>query len=85
MESPDGALVGRSLHTGYSANYSSMLSISVLDAEMAEPGTEVVLVWGEPTPSSKVQVEDHVQFKIRATVHPAPIDDHARNTYRRNK
>jgi glycine cleavage system aminomethyltransferase T len=85
VDSPDGALIGRSLHTGYSANYSSMLSISVLDAEMAEPGTEVVLTWGEPNPSSKVQVEDHVQFKIRATVHPAPIDDHARTQYRSNK
>jgi vanillate/3-O-methylgallate O-demethylase len=84
VESADGALVGRSLHTGYSANFRSMLSIAVVDAAMAEPGTEVVVVWGEPTPSSKVQVENHVPFKVRATVHPAPIDQHARETYRRN-
>jgi vanillate/3-O-methylgallate O-demethylase len=84
IESSDGALVGRSLHTGYSANFRSMLSVSVVDAEFAEPGTEVAVVWGEPTPSSKVQVEDHVQFTIRATVNPAPIDVQARNTYRKN-
>ncbi|BCH35706.1 glycine cleavage system protein T [Mesorhizobium sp. L-8-10] len=84
VESADGALLGRSLHTGYSSNYRSMLSLAVLDAAAAEPGTEVVLVWGEPKPSSKIQVEDHVQFKIRATVYPTPIDMHARTTYRKN-
>lgn len=84
VEDAGGHMVGRSLHTGYSANFESMLSIAVVDAEMAEPGTEVTVVWGEPTPSSKVQVEDHAQFKIRATVYPAPIDQHAREKYRKN-
>jgi vanillate/3-O-methylgallate O-demethylase len=84
VETADGSLRGRSLHTGYSANYRSMLSIAVVDASVAEPGTEVVVVWGEPTPSSKVQVEKHVQFKVRATVHPAPIDTQARTNYRKN-
>ncbi|MEN7538260.1 aminomethyl transferase family protein [Aurantiacibacter flavus] len=84
VEDASGNCVGRSLHTGYSANFESMLSISVVDAAHAEPGTELTVVWGEPTPSAKVQVEDHVQFKIRATVHPAPIDQHAREKYRKN-
>lgn len=84
VESADGRLLGRSLHTGYSSNYRSMLSLAVVDASVAEPGTEVVVVWGEPTPSSKVQVENHVQFKIRATVHPTPIDATARTVYRKN-
>ena len=75
---------GLSLHTGYSANFRSMLSIAVVDESVAEPGTEVVVVWGESTPSSKVQVEDHVQVKIRATVNPAPIDANARTEYRKN-
>ena len=61
-----------------------MLSIAVVDAAVAEPGTELVVVWGEPKPSSKAQVENHVQVKIRATVHPAPIDAHARTSYRKN-
>ena len=63
VESKDGALRGRSLHTGYSSNYRSVLSLAVVDASVAEPGTEVVVVWGEPKPSSKVQVEDHVQLR----------------------
>jgi vanillate/3-O-methylgallate O-demethylase len=84
VESKDGALRGRSLHTGYTSNYRSVLSLAVVDASVAEPGTEVVVVWGEPKPSSKVQVEDHVQVKVRATVHPTPIDLNARSTYRKN-
>jgi vanillate/3-O-methylgallate O-demethylase len=84
VESVDGALRGRSLHTGYSSNYRSVLSLAVVDASVAEPGTEVVVVWGEPKPSSKVQVENHIQFKVRATVHPAPIDTRARTVYRKN-
>jgi vanillate/3-O-methylgallate O-demethylase len=84
VESASGAALGRSLHTGYSSNYRSMLSLAVIDASAAQPGTEVTVVWGEPKPSSKIQVEDHVQFKIRATVHPAPIDDTARTVYRKN-
>ncbi|THG30106.1 aminomethyltransferase family protein [Naasia lichenicola] len=84
VESTAGELAGLSLHTGYSANYRSMLSIATVDESVAEPGTEVTVVWGEPTPSSKVAVEDHVQYKIRATVNPAPIDTNARTAYRNN-
>ncbi len=84
VESKDGALKGQSLRTGYSSNYRSVLSIAIVDASVAEPGTEVVVVWGEPRPSSKVQVENHVQFKVRATVYPTPIDAQARTVYRKN-
>ena len=50
--------------------------------EVATPGTEVTLFWGEDKRSSKAQVEDHVQFKIRATVMPAPLVEQARTVYR---
>jgi vanillate/3-O-methylgallate O-demethylase len=85
VESPDGEFAGRSLHTGYSANERSVLSIAVVDASLSEPGTEVTVVWGEPTPSSKPAVEDHVQVKIRATVQPAPLEVKARTEYRTNR
>ncbi|MFC7405622.1 aminomethyl transferase family protein [Georgenia alba] len=78
----DGELVGVSSWTGYSANERAILSLAVVAPEHAEPGTEVTLVWGEDTPSSKVQVEDHVQVTIRATVQPAPLTEFARTTYR---
>ena len=54
----------------------------VQPTELAAPGTEVTLVWGEDRPSTKVQVEDHVPFPIRATVMPAPLVEKARTSYR---
>jgi syringate O-demethylase len=78
----NGKIVGTSSWTGYSGNESAMLSLGTIDAELAEPGTEVTLVWGEDRPSSKVQVEDHVQVEIRATVMPAPLVEKARTVYR---
>jgi glycine cleavage system aminomethyltransferase T len=78
----NGKIVGLSTWTGYSANERAMLSLGTIDAEHAKPGTEVVVVWGEDKPSSKVQVEDHVQVKIRAKVMPAPLVEQARTAYR---
>ena len=78
----NGKVVGVSSWTGYSGNERAMLSLGSIDAEFAKPGTEVTLIWGEDTPSSKVQVEDHVQCKIRATVMPAPLVEQARTVYR---
>ncbi len=78
----NGRTVGVSTWTGYSANERAMLSLGVIEPEFAEPGTEVTLVWGEDKPSSKLQVEDHVQVKIRATVQPAPLVENARTSYR---
>jgi len=42
----------------------------------------VTVVWGENRPSSKAQVEDHVPFRIRATVMPVPLLEKARTVYR---
>ena len=79
----DGRTVGLAMYTGYSANEGAMLSLSVIDAEFAEPGTEVALVWGESGGgTSKPTVERHVQMTIRATVGPAPYSQAARTAYR---
>ncbi|MDX1561336.1 MAG: aminomethyl transferase family protein [Gammaproteobacteria bacterium] len=77
-----GKLVGLSTWVGYSSNERRMLSLGTIDAEFATPGTEVTLVWGEDTPSSKVQVEEHVPFEIRVKVMPAPLVEKARTVYR---
>lgn len=77
-----GKTIGLSTWTGYSANERAMLSLAVVDPEFAEPGTEVVVKWGEDIPSEKLQVEDHVQVEIRATVQPAPLTEFARTAYR---
>ena len=79
----DGAMVGVSTFSGYSSNESSMLSLAYVDVEHSEPGTEVVLVWGEEGGgSAKPVVERHVQTEIRATVSPVPYSEVARTSYR---
>ena len=61
-----------------------MLTLAVLDAEHAEPGTEVTLVWGEPGGgSAKPNVERHVQTEIRAVVSPVPYVEAVRRTTHR--
>ncbi|HLH64782.1 MAG TPA: hypothetical protein VKV27_03715 [Solirubrobacteraceae bacterium] len=79
----DGELVGLSTWIGYSANEGRMLTLAMLDAEHARPGSEVTLVWGEPGGGSrKPTVERHVQREIRATVAPAPYVESVRRSYR---
>jgi vanillate/3-O-methylgallate O-demethylase len=78
----DGRMVGVSTFAGYSYNERSMLSLSVIDIAYSEPGTEVVLVWGEEAGgTSKPTVERHVQTEIRAIVSPAPYSRVAREEY----
>ncbi len=75
-------LVGISSDCGYIANERCFVSLALIDARWAEPGTEVVVVWGEEPNSAKPGVEPHGQVEIRATVAPAPLPTFARTTYR---
>ena len=78
-----GQTVGLSTYTGYSNNEKRILSLSMIDVEYSEPGTEVTLVWGEEDGGSpKPTVERHVQMEIRATVGPVPYAEGARTAYR---
>jgi syringate O-demethylase len=78
----DGKTVGVSTWIGYSSNEGRMLTLAILDAEYAEPGTEVVFVWGEPEGGTrKPTVERHTQTELRATVCPAPYAEVARTQY----
>jgi syringate O-demethylase len=77
-----GETVGVSTWIGYSANEGKVLTLAVLDAEHAEPGAEVTLVWGEEGGgTSKPTVEPHVQTEIRAIVSPVPYAEVVRRTY----
>jgi len=59
----DGKLVGVSSVPGYSYYFRKILSLTFIDIKYSKPGTEVVIVWGNPgTP----------QKHIRAKVAPAP-------------
>ena len=78
----DGKTVGISTWIGYSSNEGKMLTLAVLDADYAEPGTEVVFVWGEQNGgSSKPTVERHMQTHMRAIVSPVPYVEVVRKAY----
>lgn len=72
-------LVGVAVWTGYTVNESDVLSLAIVDASHAEPGTEVTIVWGEPDGGSrKPHVELHQQTTVSATVAPVPYAEAAR-------
>ncbi|MBC7986359.1 MAG: aminomethyl transferase family protein [Sphingomonadaceae bacterium] len=78
----DGGDAGISTWIGYSSNERKMLTLAILDEAHAEPGTEVILVWGEPDGgSAKPAVERHAQFEMRATVSPVPYVETVRKSY----
>jgi len=78
----DGETVGVSTWIGYSSNEGKMLTLAVLDAEHAVPGTEVTFVWGEEDGgTSKPTVEPHVQVEMGAVVSPVPYVETVRRSY----
>ena len=68
----DGRVVGLARHSGFSSNAGEFLSVSLIDKELSEVGTQVSLLWGEPN-SVRPVVEKHQMHEIRATVAPAPF------------
>jgi syringate O-demethylase len=78
----DGEAVGISTWIAYSSNEGKMLTLAVLDAEYAAPGTEVTFVWGEEDGgTTKPTVEPHVQVEIAAVVCPVPYVEAVRTSY----
>lgn len=78
----DGELVGISMDAGYLANEHVMVSLATIDVEHSQPGTQVIVLWGENPNSAKPAVEPHRQTEIRATVAPVPYAQFARESYR---
>ena len=79
----NGETVGFSLYPVYTSNFRRWISIGLLDESVAEHGTELEVLWGEPDGgSAKPAVERHVQTEMRVTVAPCPIADDARENYR---
>jgi glycine cleavage system aminomethyltransferase T len=78
----DGTLIGLSTWIAYSANEGKMLTLAMVDESMAEPGTEVDFIWGEPDGgTSKPTVEKHKQVTIKAVVASVPYSEVARTSY----
>jgi hypothetical protein len=62
----------------------TILALTLIDRQFAEPGTEVSVAWGEH-PGAGTSPDAGLGFPhIRATVAPAPCDAHARTQYRRS-
>jgi glycine cleavage system aminomethyltransferase T len=79
IESAHG-LVGTTYHTASLAPYDAVIALSLVDLEHATPGTRVEVVWGDdPGAGEPVDLP-----RIRATVQPAPYNEHARTQYRRD-
>lgn len=80
VTSRQGDVVGVSMWPGYSWNDAAMVSLAIVREEYGQPGTEVVVTWGEEGGGSrKPSVEPHVQTEIRATVAPVPFSEAARH------
>ena len=74
-------LVGLSMFNGYSYNERAMLSLGIVDPDVAE-GDVLTLVWGEPGGGSgKTSTERHRQAEIRVRVSPVPYSREARENY----
>lgn len=79
-----GELLGMTYYAGYLEPVGTVLSLGIIDRAHAEPGTRVELVWGEHPGAGTAPDADLGHPRIRATVQPAPFDQHARTHYRRN-
>ena len=80
----DGHQVGVSITPAYSANERAWISLAIVEPGLAETGTELAVVWGEPDGGSrKPSVERHRQVSVKATVYPWPIHEASRLTYRK--
>ena len=78
-----GRQVGISCYPVYTSNFRRWISLCMLDAQVAEPGTELTVLWGEPDGgTAKPVVERHLQTEMRATVAPCPISDQACDGYK---
>ncbi|BCY11490.1 aminomethyl transferase family protein [Actinoplanes sp. L3-i22] len=73
-------LAGTTYHLATLDPYRSVLALSLVSPEFATPGTQVEVVWGEhPGDGSSPEFP-----RIRATVQPAPYNEHARTRYRQD-
>ena len=81
----DGELAGLTYQTGTIGALGTMLSLAVIDKRWSAPGTEVAVIWGDH-PGAGIEPDADLGFpRVRATVQPAPFDQHARREYRRNE
>jgi vanillate/3-O-methylgallate O-demethylase len=77
-------LVGVTMQTATIDPVGTLLALTLIDNEFAEPGTQVEVVWGEHPGAGTAAVADLGFPRIRATVQLAPFNRYARTMYRHN-
>ncbi|MFE5407579.1 aminomethyl transferase family protein [Microbacterium sp. NPDC056569] len=77
-------LVGTTFQAARIAPLGKVLALSLIDTAHAAPGTRVEVVWGDH-PGHGTDPDADLGFpRIRATVQPAPYNEYARTTYRKD-
>ena len=71
---------GISMFNGYSFNERCMLSLGIVNDDVAV-GDQLTLIWGEPQTTGKTSTEPHRQAEIRVRVAPTPYSREARESY----
>jgi vanillate/3-O-methylgallate O-demethylase len=77
-------LAGMTFYNGYIDPLGTVLCLALVDPAMAEPGTEVEVVWGEHPGPGHDPDGDFGFTRFKARVAPAPYSDHARSDYRKD-
>lgn len=67
----DGELVGVSQWSSFTANGGHLVSTALVNLDVAQPGTELTLLWGEPD-SQRRTVDAHEVREVRVKVAPSP-------------
>lgn len=73
-------MVGMSMFNGFSYNERCMLSLGLVDADVAE-GDVLTMKWGEPQTTGKTSTEAHKQTEIRVRASPTPYAREPRENY----
>ena len=76
-------LVGLGVYVGTMAHRGTVMSLALVDAAHATPGTRVTFVWGEH-PGGDATPDPASFTRISATVEASPYDEFARTGYRAN-
>jgi vanillate/3-O-methylgallate O-demethylase len=79
-----GRMVGITFHTCSIAPQGTIIALALVDAEVAQPGTLVKLIWGEHDGPNAGNDPEGSFRELRARIAVSPYDEHARTTYRKD-
>jgi vanillate/3-O-methylgallate O-demethylase len=80
----NGKMVGMAFQTGLIGPLNAILSLGLVDAEFAAPGTRLDFIWGEHAgPNAGPDAEKDFQ-SLKVTVEASPYNEHARSDYRKD-